>query len=115
MREENKYGWQPDWGVVGENMHTALQEVAAELGGPELAQAIAEAADSDGLLPQASALKLLDDRHPGSADMVMHRTSEIGQERHEREIAAINKPSIRKFGRAILDGFGTFNLFGNRR
>jgi len=103
-----------DWEAVGGYLSDAMQEVAGDLGGEKLAAHIAELAVSDDLLPNPTALKYLEDSFPGSAEIVLVRSSEIQQETHEREFTAIQNLSVRKHGRAILEGFMSFNIFGNQ-
>lgn len=90
-----------------------MHEVATDLGGEELADRVAQEAASDGLLPNANGLKLLEDLHPGSTDLVITRMSEIRHETNQRELAESRKPSIRKYGKALMDGFASFSIFGN--
>jgi len=103
-----------DWEAVGGYISDAMQEVAGDLGGEQLAAYIAELAVSDDLLPNPTALKYLEDSFPGSAEIVLVRSSEIQQENHERELATMQKPSVRKYGRAIIEGFMSFNILGNQ-
>jgi hypothetical protein len=113
-REQDFKGFQQDWEAVGGYLSSALHEVATDLGGEELASRVALAATSDEVLPNPPALKMLEDIHPGSAKLVLTRTQEIQQETHQRELNASNKPNLRKYGRAILEGFASFNIFGTQ-
>ena len=112
-REQDFMGLQQDWEAVGGYLSAAMQDVALELGGEELANKVALVGSSDGVLPNPDALKMLEDLSPGSAEFVMTRMAEIQQDTHQRELDEIRKPSLRKYGKAILDGFASFNIFGN--
>jgi len=105
--EQDFTGLQQDQEAVGGYLSTAMQEVAMNLGGEELAGKVAIAAVSDEVFPNPAALRLLEDSQPGSAELVMSKTQEIQQETHQREINALRKPTLRKYGRAILEGFAS--------
>src|SRR5436305_2106242 len=83
-----------DWETVGGHIDAAMQEVAIELGGEELADRIALEAVSDEPLPNPDALKMLEELFPGSAERVMTRMGEIQKETHARELAELRKPSL---------------------
>ena len=112
--EQDVHSSRVGWERVGGYLSDAMQEVAGDLGGEEFATHIAELAVSDDLLPNPTALKYLEDSFPGSAELVMIRSTEIQQETHEREFSAIQKSSVRKYGRTILEGFMSFNILGNQ-
>jgi hypothetical protein len=102
-----------DWQKVGEFFFAALGEVATDLGGQDFATTITERASRpDTTWPDPTALKALDDAYPGSAEQVMARTEAIQKETHARELAALDTPSLRRYGQAILQGFASLNLFG---
>lgn len=110
-QEQIEGSLQQSWQAVGGYLSTAMQEVALELGGEDLAERIAAAAASDEALPNPDALSLLEELHPGSAELVLSRSEEIQQDTHQRELDAIRKPSLRKYGKAILDGLASFTIF----
>ncbi|MDB5171179.1 MAG: hypothetical protein JWO35_873 [Candidatus Saccharibacteria bacterium] len=112
-REQEFAGLQQDWEAVGGYLSTAMQEVALGLGGEDLASKVALVGASDSALPNPGALKMLEDLSPGSAEFVMTRMTKIQQETHQRKVAEMRKPSLRKYGKAVLDGFASFNIFGN--
>lgn len=111
-REQDIEAIRGDWVAVGEYLSSAMYEVATELGGEELATQIAKLAASDDVLPNPAALKMLEDTFPGSTETIMERMSDIQQEQHQREIDEIRKPAPRKLGKAMVDGFASFNIFG---
>jgi uncharacterized membrane protein len=100
-----------DWEAVGCYFATAMQEVSTELGGEELAARVSIAAISDEVLPNPGALKILEDIRPGSVERVMTRVEEMQKEIHARELSEIRKLSLRKYGKAILNGFNSYNIF----
>jgi hypothetical protein len=106
-------GIEQDWQEVGGYLSAAMQEVALELGGEKLAESVALAGMSDDVLPNPDVLKMLEDLRSGSAERVMTRMSEIQQETHQREVAEMRKLSLRKYGKAVLDGFASLNIYGN--
>ncbi len=101
------------WEAVGGHLSAAMQEVAVDLGGEDLASKVALVGASDSVLPNPDALKMLEDLSPGSAERVMTKMAEIQQDTHQHELDEIRKPSLRKYGKAILGGFASFNIFGN--
>ena len=112
-REQDFKMLQQGWKAVGGDLLAAMQEIALEVGGDELAKDVILAGTSDSALPNPVALRILEDLSPGSAERVMIRSSEIQQEAHQRKVAEIRKPSLRKYGKGILDGFSSFSIFGN--
>lgn len=111
--ERELMGPQQDWKAIGGYLTVAMQEVALELGGEELASKVALVGTSDSVLPNPNALKLLEDLRPGSAEIVLTRMAEIQQDTNYHELDEICKSSLRKYGKAVLDGFASFNIFGN--
>jgi hypothetical protein len=91
---------------VGHDMTTAMHEVAFELGGEEYAAEITATASVPGL-PNPQALKMLQDRDPGSAERVMDRAKQIADARHEQELAELKSHKLRRYGGAILQGFSS--------
>lgn len=112
-----------DWVAVGDYLGAAMQDVATELGGEELAETVEKLSASDELLPDPRALGYLEDLHPGSAEQVMIRSAEIQKMAHKRQVAEQEnelKLGFRDYGRAILwacssvfdiSGRRTFNRF----
>jgi hypothetical protein len=109
--EQDAHSVRADWEAVGGYLTAAMQDVATDLGGEEFAGHIANLAASDEVLPNPAALEMLEASFPGSAEQVLARSSEIQHETHRRELAAIQKPRVRKYGRAILEGFASLNIF----
>jgi hypothetical protein len=99
-----------DWEAVGGFMFLSMHEVAIELGGEELAERISLEATSDAPLPNPDALRMLEKLHPGAAEQVMTRSEEIQKETHERELADLRKPSLRKYGKAITEGVASLTF-----
>jgi len=110
--EQVSQGTLSNWKAVGDYIFIAMQEVATELGGDELSERIALESISDDALPNPAALKTLEMLSPGSADRVITRAGEVQKQDHERELAELRKPSLRKYGRALLNGAASINLFG---
>lgn len=106
-------GLQQDWEVVGGYLSVAMQDVALGLGGEELARKVALAGASESALPNPDALMMLEDLSPGSAERIVIRMAEIQRDTHQRELDEIRKSNLRKYGKAILRGFASFNIFGN--
>ena len=111
--EEGQRGIKKDWDAVGSFISASLQEIATELGGEELAESISLAAVSDDALPNPSALKMLEDIHPGSAEMVITRSVDIQRETHQRELAESRMPRIKQYGKAVLRGITSINFVGS--
>lgn len=107
-----------DWEAVGDYLGAAMQDVATELGGEELAETVEELSASDELLPDPRALGYLEDLYPGSAEQVMIRSAEIQKRAHKRQIAEQEnelKLGFRDYGRAILGAFPSmFDITGRR-
>ena len=103
---------QKDWEAVGNYLSAAMQEIATELGGGELSERITLAAVSRAPLPNPDALIMLEELHPGSAGRVINRSEEIQRETRERELIELRKPSFRNYGKAILGGFASLNIWG---
>jgi hypothetical protein len=101
-----------DWQAVGDYLSEAMHAVAIDSGGEEFATKVSDLAATGELLPNPDALKILEETYPGSAEIVMARMAEIQQEVHKRELAELRKPSIRRYGEAILKGFEGLNIFG---
>lgn len=105
-----------DWEKVGNFISMALHDVAVELGGEGLAERVGEAAFSSGVLPNPTALKMLEELHPGSADQVLTRASKLQSETHQKESAKFRKSKIRTYGKALIDGFnGIGNIITQRK
>lgn len=100
------------WERVGYSIETALQEVAMDVGGETFALSVAEASKSKSLLPNADALALIENSFPGSSEAVLERMSEIHQEMIQQKITELENASTLSLGRAILNGFASFNIFG---
>lgn len=113
-REQGLQNIQGDWEAVGRYITTAMQEVALGIGGEELADRVALAAVSDDVFPDVAALRILEDLQPGSVELVLTRASEIQDEAHQREIAALHSQRPRRYGRTLLEGLTSFNIFGRQ-
>lgn len=100
------------WERVGYCIETALQEVAMDVGGETFALRVADAAKSKSFLPNADALALIEDSFPGSSEAVLDRMSEINQEMIQQKITELENARTLRLGRAILNGFASFNIFG---
>jgi hypothetical protein len=112
-REQNSQSVLESWEAVGGYVRSAMQEVATDLGGEELLEHVTAVLASDStFIPNPDVLTMLEGHTPGSSKRVMMRSSEIQQETHRLEIAKLKKPSIRKYGKAIIQGFASFNLSG---
>ena len=92
---------------VGRYLSTAITEVAVELGGEQLSTRVIEAAVSDGTLPNPLALKLLEEKSPGSVERVMERSEALQKETHEYERKSLHQYTIRQYGHAVLEGFAS--------
>lgn len=110
-RAQDFEGLRQDWEAVGGYMSAAIQDVALELGGEELAGKVALAAVSDGVLPNPDALKLLKDLHPESPELVRVRTGQIQEEAHQRKLDELPKATPRSYGKTILNALTSFDFF----
>lgn len=100
------------WQEVGESLSTALYEIAAEIGGEELAARVAQAATSENTFPNPEALRLLEEYSPGAAARVMDRMSEIEQETQQRMRARATGRGVV----SIVQAFGDLlNITGRPR
>lgn len=112
--ERDFQGLQQDLEVVDSYISAGIREVATELGGDELAESVTPAAVSGTPLPNLGALTILEGLYPGAAERIMTRSAVIQAEAHKRELLAIQKPGLRKYGGAILKGFASFNIWGTQ-
>lgn len=113
-RNQDSSNFQKDWQAVSRFLVRAMEEVALELGGEEMAKEIRLVVASDGVLPNPDGLKLLEDLLPGSAERVLVRASEIQHEDYQHQLERARESYLREYGKAILKGFTSFNIFGNR-
>ncbi len=84
-----------NWNEVGNNIGRAMQEIAHELGGEELADQVLSAANGNNVIPEAEALVLLQSRHPGAAGMVMERAEKIAEQQQLNERSRVRNLGVR--------------------
>ena len=111
----NRQGIEQHLEAVNGYLLSALQTVAIELGDEDLAKKVTLDEASDSSLPYTDSLKILASLDSDSTSFVLVRMAEIQQEAHDRELKEIRRPFLRKYGKAILDGFTGFDIFGSQK
>ena len=98
-----------DWKAVGGFLTEALLEAAEGTGDSEIVERVARAAAEGDILPEPSALLLLESIQPGIARSVVNRAAEIQVETHQRELTEFNRPlnRLKRFGKGLVSGVGS--------
>jgi hypothetical protein len=100
---------QTEWGVVGERMAAAMQEVAQAVSAndADFVVYVMQAAACDPDFPSPAAVLILDEASPGAGELVFDRFQAITERAHRQR-----KHGIRSLGRSLLDGMTNSNLPG---
>jgi hypothetical protein len=94
---------------AGERLNTALQEVAAELGGDALAKTVQDAAafGSDTHLPHPRALEVLRASHPDANALVLERMHTVAEAAWQQQLVEERRHRLRRYAGAFLSGVAT--------
>ncbi|MBI4033423.1 hypothetical protein HY379_00295 [Candidatus Saccharibacteria bacterium] len=97
-----------DWVKVAGGLREAMAQMAEELGGEEFKDKVLAKAESGDIIPNPSALVLLDSRLKGSAVEAIVRAGAIAANRREHLSRRANRPSkrLQLLGRGMLRIFG---------
>lgn len=92
-----------DWRAVGGYLAQAMIEAAESTGDVELIKRVADIAKQDEILPDPTALILLEKARPGISEKVIARSAEIQYEVMKQEILEHGsfKARLRRIGRTI--------------